>query len=242
MTNCKDLIDNLSILLHNGKTYMEFAEEDLMNKEIKIDLKRCIKAILRKIWLIIIVGVIFFILAYLLSENSSRQDEFTAEATIYTASDYSVLTLYSDIITSTKVSDQAASILNMSNISADDIKKMISFKTYSLVLGIHATSTDEEHAIRVANAVATAFIDEVNIIASSNLAHMLDEATTVELTYNKSLEQLKFRIIVTFIGILLPSVLIILKEIFSKKVYNLSDTGLDGEINIIGVIPRFKKK
>ena len=53
---------------------------------------------------------------------------------------------------------------------------------------------------------------------------------------------MKFRIIVTFIGIILPSIWIILKEVFSKKVYSLSDTGLDGEINIIGVIPTFKKK
>lgn len=213
-----------------------------MNKELNIDLKRCIKAVLRKWWLILIVGVIFYSIAYLLSENSSRQDEYTAEATIYSASDYSVLTLYSDIITSTKVSEQAANILNIPDLSAENIKKMVSFKSYSLVLGIHATSTDELLAIKVANAVATVFIDEVNRIAGSSLAHMLDEATTTELSYNKRLEQLKFRIIVTLIGIILLCSWIILKEVFSRKVHTLSDTSLDGEINIIGVVPSFKKK
>ncbi|TAH73753.1 MAG: hypothetical protein EWM47_02500 [Anaerolineaceae bacterium] len=213
-----------------------------MNKEINIDLKRCLKAILHNWWLIVIIGIIFFSLAYLLTENNSRQDEYTAETTIYSASDYSVLTLYSDIITSSKVSEQAANLLNIPDLNADNIKKMISFKTYSLVLGIHATSTNENHAIQVANAVAIVFIEEVNRIASNNLAHMLDEATTAELSYNKRVEQLKFRIIVTFIGVILMCIWIVLKEVFSRKVYSLSDTSLDGEINVIGVVPSFKKK
>ncbi len=212
-----------------------------MNKEINIDLKRCLNAISRKWWLIVIVGVTFFCISYLISANNSREDEYTAEATVFSASDYSALTLYSDIITSSKVCEQAANLLHISNLNADSIKKMISVKTYSLVLGIHATSTDEILAIKVANAVAAVFIEEVNNISSSNLARLLDEATTVELSYNKQLEQWKFSIVVTLAGIGFLCVWIISRVIFSGKVHNLSDIGLDGEIDIIGAIPSFKK-
>jgi capsular polysaccharide biosynthesis protein len=243
MANCKDFIDNLPFLMQNGNQILKRSiEEEHMNKEINIDLKRCIKVIVYKWWLIIIIGLIFYSAAYLISENNSREDEYTAEATIISASDYSVLTLYSDIITSSRVSEQAARMLNISDINAENIKKMISFKTYSLVLGIHATSADGVHAIMVANAVATVFIQEVNNIASYNLAHMLDEATTVELSYNKKSEQLKFRIIVSFVGIVILCAWIILQVIFSNKVYSLSEIGLDGEIDIIGAVPSYTKK
>lgn len=212
-----------------------------MNKEINIDLKRCLNEIIRKWWLIILIGGVFFALSYLISVNYLREDEYTAEATVFSTTDYSSLTLYSDIITSAKVSDKAATLLNYSNLDTNSIKKMITVKTYSLVLGIQATSTDEVLAIKVANAVAAVFLDEVNQITSSNGARLLDEATTADLTYNKQLEQWKFRIIVTLAGIGLLCAVIIAREIFSKKVHNISDIGLDGEIDVIGIIPLFKK-
>lgn len=242
MTNCKDFIDNLSFLMQNGNQILKRSiEGEHMNKEINVDLKRCFKAIISKWWLIIIIGLVFYGAAYIISESKFREDEYTAEATIISSSDYSVLTLYSDIVTSSRVSEQASSMLSISALNAEDIKKMISFKPYSLVLGIHATSYDDVLAINVANAVATVFIQEVNNIASYNLAHILDEATTVELSYNKRLEQLKFRIIITLIGIILLCVWIVLQVIFSKKVYNLSDIGLDGEIDILGAVPSYTK-
>ncbi len=212
-----------------------------MNKEINIDVKRCWKAILGKWWLLILIGAIFYAVAYLISVSNPREDEYTAEATVFSASDNSALTLYSDIITSSKVSEQAANLLHISELDADSIKKMISVKTYSSVLGIYATSSDELLAIKVANAVAAVFIEEVNNIASYNLARMLDEANSVELSYNKQLEQWKFRIFVTLAGIILLCVWIVARVIFSKKVHYLSDIGLEGEIDIIGAIPSFKK-
>ena len=212
-----------------------------MNKEINIDLKRCLNEIIRKWWLIILIGGVFFAMSYLISVNHLREDEYTAEATVFSTTDYSSLTLYSDIITSAKVSDKAATLLNNSNLDTNSIKKMITVKTYSLVLGIQATSTDEVLAIKVANAVAAVFLDEVNQITSSNGARLLDEATTAELTYNKQLEQWKFRIIVTLAGIGLLCAVIIARVIFSKKVHNISDIGLGGELDVIGIIPLFKK-
>ena len=213
-----------------------------MNKEINIDLRRCLKAIIRKWWLVIIIGIVFYAIASLISSNSLREDEYTAEATVFSIADYSALTLYSDIITSSKVCERAANLLNISDLDADGVKQMISVKAYSLVLGIHATSTNEALAINVANAVAAVFIEEVNNITGSNSARLLDKATKVELTYDKQIEQLKFVIIVTLSGVALVCIWILFHEIFTKKIHNLSDIGLDGEIDVIGVIPLYEKK
>ncbi len=213
-----------------------------MNKEINIDLKRCMKAIVRKWWLIIIIGAVFYGIAYMISVNNMREDEYTAEATVFSVTEYPALTLYSDIITSSKVSERVAKSLNIKSLDSDGIKKMISVKTYSLVLGINATSTDEELAIRVANEVAAAFIDEVNNITDSNSTRFLDEATSVSLSFNRRVEQLKFRIIVTVSGIALLCIWIVSGVVFSKKIYNLSDIGLDGEIEVIGAVPLFEKR
>jgi len=221
----------------------DYKEED-MNKEINIDLRRCMKAIMKKWWLIIIIGIVFYSVAYLITINNSREDEYTAETTVYSIMDYSTLTLYSEIITSSKVSERASALLGISDMNANDIKDMISVKAYSttLVLGISAASTDKSIAIKVANAVAEVFIEEVNNITSNNSVRLLDEATTAELSYNKQKEQLKFRIIVTFVGIVLLCVWITIREIYTKKIHNLFEIGLDGELNIISIIPAFDKK
>ncbi|MDF2943987.1 MAG: hypothetical protein K0S01_2845 [Herbinix sp.] len=215
-----------------------------MNKEINIDLRRCLKAILKKWWLIIIIGTVCYILAYLITNNNSREDEYTAETTVYSLMDHSALTLYSEIITSSKVSERAATSLNIFNMDADSIKEMISVKSYSttLVLGISATSSDINLAIKVANAVAEVFIEEVNNITSNDSVRLLDEAIAADLSYNKQTEQLKFRIIFTLAGIVLLCVWFIMREVFTSKVHNLSDIGLDGEIDIIGIIPLFNNK
>ncbi|MHB8131389.1 MAG: YveK family protein [Mobilitalea sp.] len=217
-----------------------------MNKEINIDLRRCLKAILKKWWLMVIIGALCYCVAFLITINNLREDEYTAETTVYSiiANDYSSLSKYSDIITSSKVSEMAANSLNISNMNASKIKEMISINDYSttLVLGISATSTDKNLAIMVANAVADAFIEEVNNIISDNSLRMLDEATTAELSYDKKIVQLKLRIFAALAGIILMCVWIAIREIFTRKIYNLSDMKIDGEIDIIGIVPAFDKK
>jgi capsular polysaccharide biosynthesis protein len=217
-----------------------------MNKEINIDLRRCLKAILKKWWLMVIIGALCYSVAFLITINNLREDEYTAETTVYSiiANDYSSLSKYSDIITSSKVSEMAANSLNIFNMNASKIKEMISINDYSttLVLGISATSTDENLAIMVANAVADAFIEEVNNIISDNSLRMLDEATTAELSYDKKMVQLKLRIFAALAGIFLMCVWIAIREIFTRKIYNLSDMKIDGEIDIIGIVPAFDKK
>ena len=217
-----------------------------MNKEINIDLRRCLKAILKKWWLMVIIGAICYSVAFLITINNLREDEYTAETTVYSikANDYSSITIYSDIVTSSKVCEKAVNSLNIANINANKIKEMISVSDYStaLVLGIHATSSDRNLAIQVANAVSYAFIQEVNNITSDNSVSILDEATTVKLSYNKQIEQLKLRIFAALAGIILMCAWIAIREIFSGKIYNLSDMRIDGEINIIGIVPLFDKK
>jgi capsular polysaccharide biosynthesis protein len=215
-----------------------------MNKEINIDLRRCLKAILKKWWLIVIIAILCYAIAFLITINNSREDEYTAVTTVYSIMDHSALTLYSEIITSAKVSERASALLGISDMNANDIKDMISVKAYSttLVLGISASSTNKVIAIKVANAVAEVFIEEVNNITSNNSVRLLDEATTAELSYNKQLEQLKFRIIVTLIGVALLCAWITIREIYTKKIHSLFEIGLDGELNIISIIPTFDKK
>lgn len=218
-----------------------------MNKEINIDIRRCMKAILNKWWLIIIVGLGCYGIAYLITNHKTKEDEFTAETTVYSieANNYSSLTIYSDIIYSTKVCEKAANSLSkVSDINAVKIKEMISVKDYStsLVLGISATSADENLSILVANAVADSFIDEVNNIKSDNSVRLLDEATNAELSYNRQLEQLKLRLFAVVAGIVILCCWISIREIFTRKIYNLSDMKMDGEIDIIGIVPVFKKR
>ncbi len=217
-----------------------------MKMEVNIDVRRCLKAILKKWWLMLMVGAGCYMAALIVTSYLSRENEYTAETTVYsiTASTNSALSIYSDIITSYKVCAQAAASVNRTNIDAKEIIKMISVNDYtkSLVLGIRATTTEETLAIQVANAVAEAFVHEVNNTITNNSVRLLDDATSADLSYDMRVEQAKLRILAALAGVLILCLLITVREMFTKKIYHLSDIKFQEEMDVIGIIPAFDKK
>ena len=111
----------------------------------------------------------------------------------------------------------------------------------SSIINIHAKSTKPEDAIRVANAVASAYAMEVTSITNSDSVQVLDEAYYCEVTYNALKEQAILVGIVTVAGLLFACVIIVLMEIFSTRIVTVEQGSLYGELEIIGVIPKQEK-
>ena len=218
-----------------------------MEKEIKIDVVRCTKALFRKWYMILGCSLICGLLGYLVTMNASPQ--YYAAASVYSASygDYqqtlqgsNVLTSYAEIVHSKKVADRAATMLNH-ELSAEQIMNMVSssYDKDSVLLNIEARATSPQMAVKVANAIADSFVFEVRNIVGGDYIQVLDAAE------NANIEGISLKVkasVLAFLGMgVLLSGLIAMKEIFSDNIYHVKDASLDGELEIIGLIPEGKQ-
>ena len=217
--------------------------------EIKIDFRRYFLAIKKNKLIVIIVAIASLAIGILLNYNV-KPDKYRAYSNVYSVSFGSytdsvegvyVLQTYSDIINSRKVANRPAMIIGDDSLDGEKIKSMItySYSEQSPVYYIYATSTDPQLSMTIANAVAKAFVIEMNNIMGEDNAQILDEAYDYEQVFNGRKDQIKNILIITLLGTLLCLFVIVMISFFSNKVESVNDVTLNGEIEILGVIPNF---
>lgn len=217
--------------------------------EIKIDFRRYFLAIKKNKLIVIIVAVASLAIGILLN-YSVKPDKYRAYSNVYSVSFGSytdsvegvyVLQTYSDIINSRKVANRAAMIIGDDSLDGEKIKSTItySYSEQSPVYYIYATTTDPQLSMTIANAVAKAFVIEMNNIMGEDNAQILDEAYDYEQVFNGRKDQIKNILIITLLGTLLCLFVIVMISFFSNKVESVNDVTLNGEIEILGVIPNF---
>ncbi len=214
-----------------------------MEKEIRIDFVRCIKETFRRWYIIIGVAMVCFLAAYIATDHS--ENLFSANATVYSANygsyqqsveGLNAMKLYSEIINSRKVADRAAMFLG-NNVVGEDLLSMVSssYTQESAVLYIKAVSANPEFAVKVANAFADSFIIEAQNITGGDNVKLLDPAQYA--VQNGMSKRKKYCLIATAVGLFIPTAIIVLAQIFSDKVYHIEDAELDGQLEVIGIIP-----
>ena len=217
--------------------------------EITIDFRRYFLAIKKNKLIVIIVAIASLAIGILLNYNV-KPDKYRAYSNVYSVSFGSytdsvegvyVLQTYSDIINSRKVANRAAMIIGDDSLDGEKIKSMItySYSEQSPVYYIYATTTDPQLSMTIANAVAKAFVIEMNNIMGEDNAQILDEAYDYEQVFNGRKDQIKNILIITLLGTLLCLFVIVMISFFSNKVESVNDVTLNGEIEILGVIPNF---
>ena len=217
--------------------------------EVRIDLRRYFLAIKKNKLIVIIVAIASLAIGILLNYNV-KPDKYRAYSNVYSVSFGSytdsvegvyVLQTYSDIINSRKVANRAAMIIGDDSLDGEKIKSMItySYSEQSPVYYIYATSTDPQLSMTIANAIAKAFVIEMNNIMGEDNAQILDEAYDYEQVFNGRKDQIKNILIITLLGTLLCLFVIVMISFFSNKVESVNDVTLNGEIEILGVIPNF---
>ena len=217
-----------------------------MNKEIKIDLGRIIKALIAKWYLMAIAGFILAGMFFFL--RTSITQTYSASVSLYSAAYGSVsestqvakvMQSYASVITSNKISERAASILGDNTITGSYIKSIIgvSFSDDSPILYISASDSNGTRAVAIANAVAEAFIIEAQNLTGSEGVRILDKATEA---YEISLGVRRYTVLGFLGGAIIMAIVIVLSEILSDRVYRVEDAELDGKLEIIGIIPNQK--
>lgn len=212
-------------------------------KTIKIDIGRCFSAMLRKFYIIIGLGVICAAVMYFYMKD--KPTLYTATASVYSAASGSytesaqginALQLYSNVIVSRKLAVRASSLMSGINISPEQILGMVSTssKQESPIIYITAKSTNPNLVIPTANALAQSFVIEAQSTIGTQAIQVLDEATFIGLVNPK----VKRNVALAFlVGAFIPALVIALMEILSDRVYRVEDAALNGELEIIGIIP-----
>lgn len=225
-------------------------------KIIEIDVRKCLKALIKSFRLILVITLTFLLFGILIALFViDQKDEYQSTASIYSivhgsfsdsADSLCAMFSYADIVKSYKVSERAEMLLGDSTIDKEDIYDMISVDfnssgtTSSSTIYIHALSTNESQAINVANAVAEAFVLEVANLTGQNDIQMLDKSQSAKVCYNASSTRITTIFLSAFMGFFLACFLIVVREILSTKMNTPKDATLFGTLDIIGVIPDFK--
>jgi capsular polysaccharide biosynthesis protein len=213
-----------------------------------IDFSRIFRKLLKKLWLIVTVTVVFAAVGVVMTLHNER-DIYGAQVSLYsvsnganTASTSGINTMkdYAEIVSSKMVADQVVNSLPEYNLNARNVQAMVStaYKDGSAIFYIMVRAEDPKLAADVANAASNVFVMVVNNITKQYSVKILDAADSANTYYDAEIGQLKTRLIYAAAGLLLACVIISFIEIFSTRVSEVNDSTLNGQIKLLGVIPK----
>ncbi len=162
----------------------------------------------------------------------------------------SVMNLYSGLIGTSRVCDRAAEKLTGTNITSNTLRNMVGSgqiylsgasqdsKKYGYSLTLVVTASTPEYVVDVANAMATAFADEINGMLGSSSVQVMDESQNYYAS--QSINTKLYMILFTAAGFALSAGIICVKEFFSPKVYSVAQCEQDKDY-ILGILPYIVK-
>lgn len=235
----------------------------MYKNELEIDIGRCLRALVKRIWFILIIAVLFFAIGFGYTINVG-EDKYQAYATVYAAADGSyvdasnavtAMNAYLNVASSYKVSQRAALLMGRANVTGEDVKNSTSVNSSSTraststasfmnssatIITFYATTSDPDLSMEMADAMAQSYALEMNEILNKDSVKMLDNAVSAEVSYNAKLNAWKTRIIAAVAGFMLACLIVIACEIFDTKVRTVREATIKNAIPVIGIIPEYK--
>ncbi len=220
-----------------------------MERIIEIDFQRCYKAVLSRAMALLMALIFGLFTGYGISLACFEQaDEYSvySEVSCISASDISVIPFYAEVVKTANVAKRAAAMLNDTYSVSEIINLIQTNYSENVVSGvpiieIGAICQNPEETVAIVDAVTEAFIVELQTLTHNETVRRLGESSHVELLYNAS----RTRLMVTFgtalAFALLLAAIIVLREILALQLTTVKDGLLNGELKLLGVIPRYKK-
>jgi len=212
------------------------------------DLKQILVLLFRNKLLIALVTAAGLFAGMLFTARYAEEYEYDATVTLSVIfgqnlgqiTGNTVISNYTDIVTSNLVGEYAASLLAGEGLTGEQIQRMVSVSTgsNSFILRITARNASPRIAIMVANAVAESFVAQVSILTGSNTIQVLDPARSAEIIYLGGSRNI--RLIAPAGAFVIVCVLLIIVELSMGKVRSVKQcVADDGEL--LAVIPKVKK-
>lgn len=230
--------------------------------EMEIDVGRCFRALMKKWWFMAVMAVLFCMAGFAMTlekgddvyEATSSVYGMSAESYSYTQVGVSAMNDYADIATSMKVCERAALLMGNAQVTGENIRKATTVsagkkstssttagETDSTILTIKCQSNNPVQAMEMSQAVAEAFIMEMENILGTDVVKLLDKPYSYEVAFDATQNQWMIRIVAFLFGAVFAAVIIVLGEIFDSKARTIRECTLGEELPIIGVIPMTKE-
>lgn len=236
----------------------------MYKNDLEIDVLRCLRALLKRKFLILIVTVLFLIAGWAYTLNVGT-DLYSASATVYAASDGSfsdstnavnAMNAYLGVANSYKVCQRAALLMGRSDIDASTIQRAISVSSSSnkskytsstsfmnssaTILTFKATTTDPQLSMEIADSMAQSYSIEMKNILNNDSVKVLDNAFDYSKSFNAEKDAWKSRGMFALVGFAFACFVILVSEIFDRRVRTIREATIRDDIPIIGIIPDYK--
>ncbi|CBK75179.1 Capsular polysaccharide biosynthesis protein [Butyrivibrio fibrisolvens 16/4] len=237
----------------------------MFKNELEIDVGRCLGAILKRSKFIAIISILFLIVGIGITLDVG-EDQYTAISTVYAAADGSyvdatnavtAMNAYLNVATSYKVSQRAALIIGRSDVTAADVQGSVSvnssvnkpssnssitsfMNSSATIISFSATTTDPALSMEMADAMAQSYAIEMSEILNTDSVKTLDNAYTYEMSLDASKAAWKKRILALIAGFMFACFVVVVCEVFDRKVRTVREASIRDGIPVIGVIPDYK--
>ena len=172
----------------------------------------------------------------LVNQKESDNQQFNLQEI---QSNIQLVNTYNEIIKSPRILDLTAKKLG-EKYNADDIATMLTVanQAETQLLNIHVQSENKKEAEKIANTIAQVFSDEVPDIMNVDNVSILSKAngTAIQVA-PKPLANL---IIGWTSGLLLALFVVVLKELFDKRIKTEEDVATELDLPVLGAIQKFK--
>lgn len=222
-----------------------------MSLEVQIDIWRCFRILAGKKVAIITMALIAFLLACAFTSGEMK-NVYSAQATIYITAEggynlaqaeatTNAMQRYAEVACSSKVLNRAAELISMENVTGKDLSDMItvSFRKDVSILYIKARSDSPALAVGAANAVSAAFVSEITAIVGQNTAQVLDVADDYDTERVGEVVRWLMRFLAAVLAVIFSGIVILLKDISSTNIKSPAHASLNGQLEVLGVIPNF---
>lgn len=228
--------------------------------ELEIDLGRCFRALMKKWWFVAALAVLFGIAGVAMTLDKS-DDLYTASSSVYgmsaesytyTQTGVKAMNDYVGVATSMKVCERAALLMGKNNLTGTEVMKATTVSTgqekatstatqnTSTIIKITCEYNDPVVAMEMAQAVAEAFVMEMENILGTDAVQVLDKPYSYKKAFDATQNQWMIRILTFLVGAVIATGIVFLGEIFDTKASTIRECSLREEIPVFGVIPRFK--
>lgn len=234
---------------------MDIRELETMDYDILENIKTAFYRLWKQKLIVVIMTLVGIMASFIYIGLIGIQTYYTTTASIYSAAygsyedsadGVAVMNTYASLLGSQRVCERAAANLQGYNLSAANLKSMVNSgriylagassdsRSYSYKLTLVVYSSGSEHIIEIANAMARAFVDEINDFIGTSSLQVLDEAMGYG-TY-KSINPTLYIVLFALAAGILTAGVIFVKEFLSAYVYSVAQCEQNKDL-ILGIIP-----
>ncbi|WP_368863198.1 Wzz/FepE/Etk N-terminal domain-containing protein [Staphylococcus hominis] len=219
--------------------------------EDTLDLSKFLSALRKNLKLLILLPIIFVLISALITlflmkpeyeantqvlvNQKEKNSQMMAQEV---QSNIQLVNTYSEILKSPRIIDEVAK--KDSEFSSSEIKNMLNVTTQaeSQILNVNVKSDSKKNAEKVANTIAKVFKSEMPDIMNVNNVTVLSSANGTAIKVSPKLAN---NLIIGFIlGLFLAVVIIVLKELFDKRIRTEEDVEKELDVPVLGSIPNLK--